>query len=254
MLEADGIGRSFRGRDVLTSAGFSARRGTITALLGRNGAGKSTLLRIAVGRVRPDYGRILWRGAYVPPPRLARLAANGLMYLAQEASLTRLFTIREHLAAYARVFGAQHRREAVVSALGLEELPDHCPARVSGGERQRASLALARGRPAARSLPHRRGRTSPDQTASVIFGVPLPEVTADQRSTHRNDQLRHASRAGRVLARQLGIPRGGAAFIGHYFERFSGVRHYLDEQVEKARTLGCVETLLGRRLYVPEVR
>ena len=43
-------------------------------------------------------------------------------------------------------------------------------------------------------------------------------------------------------------------FIETYFERFAGVRRYLDEQVEKAREMGYVETLLGRRRFVPELQ
>jgi DNA polymerase-1 len=57
------------------------------------------------------------------------------------------------------------------------------------------------------------------------------------------------------LARQLGISREQAKeFIATYFERFGGVRDYLDAQVEMARETGYVETLMGRRRYVPELR
>ena len=57
------------------------------------------------------------------------------------------------------------------------------------------------------------------------------------------------------LARQLGIPMDEAKrFIGQYFERFDGVRRFLDAQVEQAREAGHVETLLGRRRHIPELR
>ncbi|EFK97454.1 DNA polymerase I, partial [sediment metagenome] len=57
------------------------------------------------------------------------------------------------------------------------------------------------------------------------------------------------------LARQLGISRDEAKrFIETYFQRFAGVRRYLDEQVTKAREMGYVETLLGRRRFVPELQ
>ena len=56
------------------------------------------------------------------------------------------------------------------------------------------------------------------------------------------------------LGRQLGIPQGDAKrFIDQYFERFSGVRTFLDEQVSLAKERGYVETLAGRRRYVPEL-
>ena len=48
-------------------------------------------------------------------------------------------------------------------------------------------------------------------------------------------------------------PRRGREFIDRYFERFPGVRNYLDEQIEKARRLGYVETLSRRRRYIPEI-
>ena len=56
------------------------------------------------------------------------------------------------------------------------------------------------------------------------------------------------------LAQKLGVSNAeGREFIDRYFERFPGVRRYLDEQIEKARGLGYVETLTGRRRYIPEI-
>ena len=56
-------------------------------------------------------------------------------------------------------------------------------------------------------------------------------------------------------SRQLGITQDEAkAFITQYFQRFAGVRSFLDRQVELARERGYVETLFGRRRYIPEVR
>jgi len=52
LLEADGLGKSFGKKPVLKAASFRAKRGSITALMGRNGSGKSMMLRIAIGRAR----------------------------------------------------------------------------------------------------------------------------------------------------------------------------------------------------------
>jgi DNA polymerase-1 len=58
-----------------------------------------------------------------------------------------------------------------------------------------------------------------------------------------------------ALSRQLGITLEEArAFIKRYFERFAGVRAWLDRTVEEARQKGFVETLFGRRRYIPELR
>jgi DNA polymerase-1 len=94
------------------------------------------------------------------------------------------------------------------------------------------------------------------QTASVIFGVELDQVTHEMRS--RAKTINFATLYGQgdfSLARQLGISREEArAFIEAYFQRFSGVRDYLDSQVGMARERGYVETLSGRRRYVQELR
>lgn len=94
------------------------------------------------------------------------------------------------------------------------------------------------------------------QTASVIFEVPVDQVTHEMRGQAKT--INFATLYGQgdfSLARQLGISRQEAKeFIQSYFERFSGVRAYLDEQVLMARERGFVETLGGRRRYVPELQ
>jgi DNA polymerase-1 len=94
------------------------------------------------------------------------------------------------------------------------------------------------------------------QTASVIFGVPVEEVSGEMRGQAKTINFATLYGQGSFsLARQLGIPREEAQrFINQYFERFSGVRRYLDEQVATAKEKGYVETLLGRRRYIPELR
>jgi DNA polymerase-1 len=94
------------------------------------------------------------------------------------------------------------------------------------------------------------------QTAAVIFGVPEANVTAEMRA--RAKTINFATIYGQgalALSRQLGITLEEAkAFIKHYFERFAGVRAWLDKTVDEARQRGFVETLFGRRRYIPELR
>lgn len=143
VLEADGLGKSFGRRVVLKAASFSAKVGTVTALMGRNGAGKSTMLRIAVGRVRADYGRVLFNGQFLERPRLAWMASRGLFYSAQGSALTELFTVQEQLCAVAEVYGNEHVVPSVVERLRLNDLTTRKPSSLSGGEKQRVALALA---------------------------------------------------------------------------------------------------------------
>jgi DNA polymerase-1 len=94
------------------------------------------------------------------------------------------------------------------------------------------------------------------QTASVIFDVPIGEVTGYMRGQAKTVNFATLYGQGPFsLARQLGISREDAKeFIATYFERFSGVRDFLDAQVEMAKEQGYVETLMGRKRYVPELR
>jgi len=94
------------------------------------------------------------------------------------------------------------------------------------------------------------------QTAAVIFDVPIEEVGAVQRAQAKTVNFATLYGQGPFsLARQLGITREEARdFIDTYFERFSGVRDFLDAQVEMAKESGYVETIMGRRRYVPELK
>jgi len=94
------------------------------------------------------------------------------------------------------------------------------------------------------------------QTAAVIFGVPLDTVTGEMRA--RAKTINFATIYGQgahALSRQLKISNAEArAFIDTYFERFRGVKDFLDSRVESAREHGYAETIFGRRRYVPELR
>jgi DNA polymerase-1 len=94
------------------------------------------------------------------------------------------------------------------------------------------------------------------QTAAIIFDVPVESVTPDMRA--RAKTINFATIYGQgphALSRQLGITHAEARdFIAKYFERFRGVKNYLDSQVEFAREHGYVQTIFGRRRYIPELR
>jgi DNA polymerase-1 len=94
------------------------------------------------------------------------------------------------------------------------------------------------------------------ETAAIIFDVSPADVTAEMRA--RAKTINFATIYGQgafSLSRQLGIPQEEARqFIATYFERFAGVRRFLDATVARAGETGYVETLLGRRRYVPELK
>ena len=94
------------------------------------------------------------------------------------------------------------------------------------------------------------------QTASVIFDVPLGAVTGEMRS--RAKTINFATIYGQgahSLSRQLKVDHAEAkAFIDTYFERFAGVRAFLDSTVAQAKQRGYVETIFRRRRYIPELQ
>ena len=93
-------------------------------------------------------------------------------------------------------------------------------------------------------------------TAAEVFGRALDEVTPDERRTAKviNLGLIYGMSAF-GLAQNLGIERVTAqAYIDSYFSRYPGVKRYMDGTREKARSDGYVETVFGRRLWLPEIR
>ncbi len=92
-------------------------------------------------------------------------------------------------------------------------------------------------------------------TASEVFGVAVPEVSSEQRRYAKviNFGLIYGMSAF-GLASNLGIDRTAAgAYIERYFARYPGVKRYMDETKVSARDKGYVETLFGRRVYLPEI-
>ncbi|MGH8236321.1 MAG: DNA polymerase I, partial [Steroidobacteraceae bacterium] len=92
-------------------------------------------------------------------------------------------------------------------------------------------------------------------TAADVFGMALDQVSADQRRTAKmiNFGLIYGMSAF-GLASRLGIERSEARrYVDLYFERYTGVRRYMDETRQQARERGYVETVFGRRLYLNDI-
>ena len=93
-------------------------------------------------------------------------------------------------------------------------------------------------------------------TAAEVFGVPLEQVSSTQRRSAKaiNFGLIYGMSAF-GLARQLGVARAAAqSFVDLYFARYPGVRRYMEATREQARRDDYVETVFGRRLFLPDIR
>ncbi|MCS7206839.1 MAG: DNA polymerase I [Dehalococcoidia bacterium] len=92
-------------------------------------------------------------------------------------------------------------------------------------------------------------------TASQVFGVPMEQVTPEQRRVAKvlNFGVIYGLSPFGVAQEIKSTPEEGARFIENYLGRYPGVRRYIEETLEKARRQGYVETLLGRRRAIPEI-
>ncbi|PLC51192.1 DNA polymerase I [Pollutimonas subterranea] len=93
-------------------------------------------------------------------------------------------------------------------------------------------------------------------TASEVFGVALADVSSEQRRAAKAINFGLIYGMGEFgLASSLGITRDAAkAYIDRYFARYPGVASYMDQTRRMAREMGYVETVFGRRLWLPEIR
>ena len=110
-LVADGLGKSYRGREVVTSVNLSVATGQVAGLLGPNGAGKTTTFYMIVGLVSPNHGRILLDGQDVTRQPMYRRAQAGVSYLPQEPSVFRTLTVRDTILAILETLSHLTREE-----------------------------------------------------------------------------------------------------------------------------------------------
>jgi branched-chain amino acid transport system permease protein len=130
VLEADGIGTSFRGLRALSAAGLRVHAGEVVGLIGPNGAGKTTCLNVLSGFLQPDTGSVRLQGAPTAGLAAHALARRGMVRTFQQTTL----------------FGRLSARDNVLAATHLA-LPESVPAAVlrmrAYRERERRRLALA---------------------------------------------------------------------------------------------------------------
>jgi lipopolysaccharide export system ATP-binding protein len=148
-LEALGIAKRFRMRDVVKGLSLSIESGDVVGLLGPNGAGKTTAFYMIVGLIRCDRGNIVLNGQDITRLPVHRRAQLGLGYLPQEASVFRKLSVANNIRAIleTRAELSRAERQALLEEL-LEELHighvrDSLGLSLSGGERRRVEIARA---------------------------------------------------------------------------------------------------------------
>lgn len=148
-LEALGISKRYRSREVVKDLSVSIDGGEIVGLLGPNGAGKTTAFYMIVGLIRCDRGKIVLNGRDVTKSPVHRRARLGLGYLPQEASIFRKLSVADNIRAILQTradldrAGRQSLLESLLEELHVAHVRDSLGVSLSGGERRRVEIARA---------------------------------------------------------------------------------------------------------------
>lgn len=148
MLKAVNLGKSFRGRKVISQVDMFLSPGEVVGLLGPNGAGKTTTFYMFVGLVAPEEGTIWLDGRDITHKPMYIRARSGISYLPQEPSIFRKLTVRDNVLAILETLslsreGRLERLEKLLSELGVSHLARTPGYALSGGERRRVEVARA---------------------------------------------------------------------------------------------------------------
>ena len=138
-VDVDNVAKSFGSQKALDGLTLRVKPGEIYGLLGPNGSGKTTLIRAIVGLVAPDSGTVTVLGRRIPD--LDILAKVG--YMTQQAALYPDLSVEENLRFFAAISGADGNVTEVLKTVELDERRKSVVSTLSGGMRQRCSLACA---------------------------------------------------------------------------------------------------------------
>ncbi len=148
LLRVDKITKRYGKRAVVDEVTMVVEPGEVVGLLGRNGAGKTTTFRIVIGLVRPNKGRIEFRGENVTRLPIYRRARKGMGFLPQELSVFQRLTVKENLLAILEACGERRSRRGpraarMLEEYGLSRLADQKAYTLSGGETRRLEICRA---------------------------------------------------------------------------------------------------------------
>ena len=140
-LTVEGIGKTYRRRQVVKTVSLSVHRGEAVGLLGPNGAGKTTVFYMITGIIRPDHGRIQLDGFDITGLPMYRRARLGIGYLPQEASIFRGLTVEQNIMAVLEMVvpnkaERRHDLERLLAEFRIEHLAKSPSIALSGGVRR----------------------------------------------------------------------------------------------------------------------
>jgi lipopolysaccharide export system ATP-binding protein len=148
LLATDKLAKAYHQRRVVNGVSIYVNPGEIVGLLGPNGAGKTTTFNIVVGIVKPDEGRVRFRGRNITRLPMHERARLGIGYLTQEPSVFRKLTVEQNILAILETcsMGRKERAlrlESLLNELDLARLASSKAYLLSGGEKRRLEITRA---------------------------------------------------------------------------------------------------------------
>lgn len=141
IIHADRVSKHYGANNAVKQVSFQVNRGEIFGLIGKNGAGKSTLLELLSGNLAPDEGS-LWVHGFDMSAEGHKLKEH-INIFSQSTSLVDRLTVREALDMFQGFYSRHCDIDAVMEQFGLTPYADKIVRRLSGGLRQRTTLAIA---------------------------------------------------------------------------------------------------------------
>ncbi len=146
ILWTEKLVKIYGGRSVVNGVDINIRSGEVVGVLGPNGAGKTTTFYMVVGLVRPNGGKVFFKGQDMTDFPMYRRARLGMGYLPQEESIFRKLTVEQNIMAILETtdLGKQarkHRCEELLTQFGIEHVAKQEALTLSGGEKRRLTIA-----------------------------------------------------------------------------------------------------------------
>jgi lipopolysaccharide export system ATP-binding protein len=148
LLKAEDLAKSYGGKPVVNGLSLHVAPGEVIGLLGPNGAGKTTAFYMTIGLIKPDKGKVFFKGQEVTHLPIHERAKMGMGYLAQEPSVFRHLTVEENIRCILETLPIgkielKQRLEALLKELHLHPLAKKRASTLSGGERRRLEITRA---------------------------------------------------------------------------------------------------------------
>nr|WP_321240747.1 LPS export ABC transporter ATP-binding protein [uncultured Tolumonas sp.] len=149
LLQASGLKKSYKGRQVVQNVSLQVATGQVVGLLGPNGAGKTTSFYMIVGLVPQDGGTVTIDQLDITAMPMHQRARHGIGYLPQEASIFRRLTVEENLLGVLQLRSElsraeqQEKVEALLEEFHIGHIRKNTGMSLSGGERRRVEIARA---------------------------------------------------------------------------------------------------------------